>query len=142
MAGWGRGGLDFTPVQPESLPPTLPASVQQAMDDNGGALNLNATTSATTSSGVQVLGAGALTAVPPSSTTALVAGSAATAAEAIDDGHTVALPRWGPLSGVHPMGSIQWSQLSGARPDGFHRVDSTLHSGAHRRRWTPPRCAP
>ncbi|MFF8953286.1 hypothetical protein ACF09I_31435 [Streptomyces sp. NPDC014940] len=74
-----------------SLPATLPASVQQAMNDNGGALNLNATTSATTSSGVQVLGADTLTAVPPSSTTALVAGSAATTAEAIDDGHTVAL---------------------------------------------------
>ncbi|MFJ6666521.1 hypothetical protein [Streptomyces sp. NPDC091383] len=79
-----------------SLPSTLPASVQQAMDDNGGALNLNATTSAATSSGVQVLGADTLTAVPPasstaSSTTALVAGSAATAAEAVDDGHVVAL---------------------------------------------------
>ncbi|WP_037652552.1 MULTISPECIES: hypothetical protein [Streptomyces] len=76
-----------------TLPSTLPANVKQAMDDNGGALNLNATTTATTSSGVQVLGADTLTAVPEQSKTALAAGTdaSARAAEAINDNHTVPL---------------------------------------------------
>jgi hypothetical protein len=62
-----------------TMPPTLPANVKQAMDDNGGALNLNATTKATTSSGVQVPGADTLTAVPEQSKTALAAGTDASA---------------------------------------------------------------
>jgi erythromycin esterase-like protein len=61
-----------------TVPPTLPANVKQAMDDNGGALNLNATTTATTT-GVQVLGADTLTAVPEQSKTALAAGTDASA---------------------------------------------------------------
>ncbi|MFF9158391.1 hypothetical protein ACF1AB_39905 [Streptomyces sp. NPDC014846] len=76
------------------LPAKLPAGVQQAADDNGGALNLNATTAATTTSGVPVLGVDALTAVPvPSQGASLTVGTAADAkaAEATDDDHTVPL---------------------------------------------------
>ncbi|MET8582223.1 hypothetical protein ABZX39_15230 [Streptomyces collinus] len=76
------------------LPAKLPASVQQATDDNGGALNLNATTAATTTTGVPVLGIDALTAVPvPSQGASLTAGTAldSKAAEATDGDHTVPL---------------------------------------------------
>ncbi|GAA2768728.1 hypothetical protein GCM10010103_77710 [Streptomyces paradoxus] len=74
-----------------TLPSALPAAVRTAMDDNRGALNLNATTTGTTTSGVSVLGVDALVAVPPRSTVLRAASSneAAAAAEAIDDGHSV-----------------------------------------------------
>lgn len=74
-----------------TLPSTLPTAVQQALDDNRGALNLNATTLGTTSSGVPVLGVDALVAVPPKSATLRAASSDETAAlaEAADDGHSV-----------------------------------------------------
>ncbi|MEU6688385.1 hypothetical protein [Streptomyces sp. NPDC046832] len=74
-----------------TLPSALPAAVRTAMDDNRGALNLNATTTGTTTSGVPVLGVDALVAVPPRSTALRAASSAeaAAAAEAIDGGHSV-----------------------------------------------------
>ncbi|MFF4053464.1 hypothetical protein ACFYZ5_43345 [Streptomyces chartreusis] len=74
-----------------TLPSALPTAVRTAMDDNRGALNLNATTIGTTSSGVPVLGVDALVAVPPQSTTLRSASGEETAAiaEAIDDGHSV-----------------------------------------------------
>ncbi|MFE5894986.1 hypothetical protein ACFQ6E_39565 [Streptomyces sp. NPDC056462] len=74
-----------------TLPSNLPTAVQKAMDDNRGALNLNATTTGTTSSGVPVLGVDALVAVPPKSATLRAASSEETVsiAEAIDDGHSV-----------------------------------------------------
>ncbi|MFE7889636.1 hypothetical protein [Streptomyces sp. NPDC057412] len=76
-----------------TLPANLPAAVKQAMDDNRGALNLNATTTGTTSSGVPVVGVDTLVAVPPKSVTLMAASSDETAmiAEAIDDGHSVPL---------------------------------------------------
>ncbi|MFE3632786.1 hypothetical protein [Streptomyces sp. NPDC059168] len=76
------------------LPAKLPASVQRATDDNGGALNLNATSAATTTTGAPVLGIDALTAVPvPSQGTSLTAGTDlnSKAAEATDGDHTVPL---------------------------------------------------
>lgn len=76
-----------------TLPAALPTAVRTAMDDNRGALNLNATTIGTTSSGVPVLGVDALVAVPPQSTALRAASSQATdaIAEAIDDGHSVSM---------------------------------------------------
>ncbi|MFB6932144.1 hypothetical protein [Streptomyces chartreusis] len=74
-----------------TLPAALPEAVQKAMDENRGALNLNATATGTTSSGVSVLGVDALVAVPPKTATLRAAGTEETAAlaEAIDDGHSV-----------------------------------------------------
>ncbi|MFE7277253.1 hypothetical protein [Streptomyces sp. NPDC057623] len=74
-----------------TLQSTLPTAAQKAMDDNRGALNLNATTSGITSSGVSVLGVDALVAVPPKSATLRAASNEETAAlaEAVDDGHSV-----------------------------------------------------
>lgn len=76
-----------------TLPSTLPTAVQKALDENRGALNLNATTTGTTSSGVAVLGVDALVAVPPQSPALRAANDdeASAIAEAIDDGHSVPL---------------------------------------------------
>ncbi|MFI9773002.1 hypothetical protein ACIHJG_40235 [Streptomyces sp. NPDC052415] len=73
-----------------TLPATLPASVQQAMTANGGALNLTATTVGTTASGVKVLGYDALTAVPEQAATRSASTETLTTmVQAIDDGHTM-----------------------------------------------------
>lgn len=76
-----------------TLPSTLPTAVQRALDENRGSLNLNATTTGTTSSGVAVLGVDALVAVPPRSPTLRAASDdeASAIAETIDDGHSVPL---------------------------------------------------
>jgi hypothetical protein len=63
-----------------TLPETLPADVQQAKDDNGGVLNLQASVLGTTSSGVPMLGVDPVSAV----TDASADGTA-------DDGHRVSL---------------------------------------------------
>ncbi len=71
-----------------TLPDSLPAEVQAAVDDNGGVLNLQAMTDGTTSSGVPVLGVDHLIAAPTDD-----AGNKPTAfaASVATSGHTVAL---------------------------------------------------
>ncbi|MFE9767167.1 hypothetical protein ACFYPC_22030 [Streptomyces sp. NPDC005808] len=56
------------------LPETLPAAVQKAKDDNGGVLNLQASTQGTTTSGVPMLGVDAVTDAPASGATAVADG--------------------------------------------------------------------
>jgi len=71
-----------------TLPENLPTEVKTVVDDNGGALNVQAMTDGTTSSGVPVLGVDNLIAdssdTSDSQTTSFAAG-------AFDGGHTVAL---------------------------------------------------
>ncbi|WP_433114004.1 hypothetical protein [Streptomyces lavendofoliae] len=65
-----------------TLPDTLPAAVQTAVDNNGGALNVTATTLATTESGVTLVGTNNMTAAPKDPNTGARSAFAATASEA------------------------------------------------------------
>jgi hypothetical protein len=85
-----------------TLPEKLPAEVQAAVDDNGGALNVSATTEGRTASGVPVLGVDTLVAAPEESDTGKPTAFAAGSAE---DGHSVALVPTsadGSLAGAEP----------------------------------------
>ncbi|WP_143662607.1 hypothetical protein [Streptomyces sp. CB03238] len=65
-----------------TLPDTLPAAVQTAVDNNGGALNVTATTVATTESGVTLVGTNNMTAAPKNPSTGARSTFAVTASAA------------------------------------------------------------
>ncbi|MEU6060539.1 hypothetical protein [Streptomyces sp. NPDC047097] len=73
-----------------TIPETLPSAVQTAVDDNGGALNVSATTTGRTASGVLLVGVDNLTAAPVDPATGTRSRFGATAAESEPD-HTVKL---------------------------------------------------
>ncbi|MER7112061.1 hypothetical protein [Streptomyces sp. NPDC000229] len=64
-----------------TLPDTLPAAVQTAVDNNGGALNVTATTLATTESGVTLVGTNNMTAAPKDPSTGARSTFATTASD-------------------------------------------------------------
>ncbi|MFV0127770.1 hypothetical protein ACLGI4_08655 [Streptomyces sp. HMX112] len=64
-----------------AIPDTLPSSVQTAVDNNGGALNVTATTVATTESGVTLVGTNNTTAAPKDPRTGARSAFAATVSE-------------------------------------------------------------
>ncbi|MFI1015406.1 hypothetical protein [Streptomyces sp. NPDC020965] len=61
-----------------TLPETLPPAAQTAMDDNGGSLNVTASTTAVSTSGARLFGVDHRTAAPPDPVTGTVSRAAAT----------------------------------------------------------------